>query len=85
MNRNGSGQVKLTLYEDLKHLEKLKRIKEHCRNLRRDRYLVLAACLALLDGNEDLATIRNSVGMASHKASTVRRIVSQARNVISMS
>ena len=82
VNSTPKSGTKLTLYEDLKQLERLRRVKDACRKLKRDRYSVLTACFALLDGARDEVSVRQNSGLTSHKASSARRIISKAQFIV---
>lgn len=73
--------MRLMLYEDLKQLERIRKVKDICRNRNRDRYSMFIACLAVLDGADD-AEIRRRAGLANLREGSAKRIVSGAKTIV---
>lgn len=76
------GGSRLTVYEDISQLKRLRALKDICRGLPRDRYAMFGACLAVLDGVQDDKEIQRRAGLAALKATSAARVVSKARSIV---
>jgi len=76
------GTFQLSLHEDLSQHERLRRIKDACRALPRDRSSVFSACLVVAEGVSATEEIAKRAGLAALKPSSALRIVNQARKIV---
>ncbi len=74
----------LACYEDQSELERLTRIRKACEDLPRDRYSILSACQAILDGAKGQEQILEKACLSALKPATGRKIVSKAHGILQL-
>ncbi len=79
---DGGALGRLTCYEDLSQFERIRRLRQICAILPRDKYSVFSCCLSCLDGIQTDAQVKRAAGIEALRTSSSRRIISKARSIV---